>query len=60
MYQNYLTAGGIPGILIGSGNGIRKNVHLQQCISERFGLPLHLSPCEEEAATGAALFAGYF
>lgn len=60
MYQNYLTAGGAPGTLVGSGNGLRKNRHLQQCVSEKFGIPLRLSDCEEEAATGAALFAGSF
>lgn len=60
MYQTYLTAGGTPGTLVGSGNGLRKNRNLQQCVSEKFGLPLQLSSCEEEAATGAALFAGYF
>ena len=60
MYQDYLTAGGVPGTLVGSGNGLRKNRYLQQCVSEKFGMPLHLSDCEEEAATGAALFAGSF
>jgi len=43
--------------LIGSGNGLRKNVYLQQCFSRLFGQPLLMSTCNEEAATGAALFA---
>ena len=60
MYDAYLAAGGLPKPLIGSGNGLRKNKHLQQCVSEKFGLPLQLSLCCEEAATGAALFAGHF
>ena len=60
MYQTYLSSGGKPATLIGSGNGLRKNKYLRQCISEKFDLPLQLSSCVEEAATGAALFAGYF
>ena len=60
MYQTYLASGGTPAALIGSGNGLRKNKYLRQCISEKFDLPLQLSSCVEEAATGAALFAGYF
>ena len=60
MYQDYLAAGGLPGCLVGSGNGLRKNKYLRQCVSEKFGMSVHLSDCEEEAATGAALFAGSF
>lgn len=59
LYQSYRAAGGNSPVLIGSGNGLRKNRHLQQCICQKFGMPLTLSRCEEEAATGAALFAGY-
>ncbi|MBQ6834165.1 MAG: hypothetical protein IJO55_07100 [Lachnospiraceae bacterium] len=44
--------------IIGSGNGIRKNIHLQQIAEERFSMKLELSPCREEAACGAAI-AGY-
>lgn len=44
-------------ILVGSGNGIRKNAYLQRLIREKFSLPFVLSPCAEEAALGAALFA---
>ena len=43
--------------LVGSGNGIRRNEALQKIFSERFNMPLTLSPFEEEAAYGAALFA---
>lgn len=46
-----------PQRLIGSGNGLRKNVHFQKVVSEQFEMPLVLSECEEEAAVGAALYA---
>ena len=57
MYLHYRNAGGQDVALIGSGNGLRKNIHLQNCFSERFGQQLILSECNEEAATGAAQFA---
>ena len=57
MYARYLQAGGTSVELIGSGNGLRKNIHLQNCFSQLFGQPLRMSNCMEEAATGAALFA---
>lgn len=57
MYALYLRAGGKPVKLLGSGNGLRRNPWLQQCFSEKFGLPLQLSDCREEAATGAAAYA---
>lgn len=53
----YEAAGGAPAPLIGSGNGLRKNPFLQDCIRETFGRELRLSSCNEEAATGAARFA---
>lgn len=43
--------------MIGSGNGIRKNVHLQKIAAEKFGMELELSRCTEEAACGAAIAA---
>ena len=43
--------------LVGSGNAIRKNPVLQQCIADRFGMALQISPFPEEAAVGAARFA---
>lgn len=58
MYLRYVEAGGKTVEMIGSGNGLRKNPHLQSCFSRLFGQPLVLSDCREEAATGAALFAG--
>ena len=57
MYRQYLSAGGNPVRLMGSGNGLRRNIHLQALFSERFGQTLAMSQCTEEAATGAALFA---
>ena len=41
--------------LIGSGNGIRKNLPLQKVIEETYGLPLKIPANTEEAAFGAAL-----
>lgn len=60
MYLRFLAAGGTPAALIGSGNGLRKNIHLQNCFSRMFGQALVMSECKEEAATGAALFAQNF
>ena len=58
MYESYLNAGGqVPAVLIGSGNGLRKNPHLCRIFEEAFGLPLVLSKNEEEAACGAAIYA---
>lgn len=42
--------------MIASGNGIRKNRHLQEIMSKTFGMSLHLAEREEEAAYGAAVF----
>lgn len=42
-------------ILVGSGNGIKKNPLLHQALEERFGLPIKLSTIQEEAAFGACL-----
>ncbi len=36
-------------------NALRKNSLLQSMVEEVFNLPLELSPCIEEAATGAAI-----
>ena len=42
---------------MGSGNGLRKNPLLQTLFSERFQMPLSMTPFEEEAAYGCALYA---
>lgn len=61
MYLKYsLKASVRGGKLIGSGNGLRKNSHFCKTVSERFGMPLIMSACEEEAAVGAALYAASF
>ena len=58
MYRSFLDAGGTaPETIIGSGNGLRKNDHLCRTFERVFGCPLILSSCEEEAATGAAMYA---
>lgn len=59
LYQRYQTmlngAAPVHCRMIGSGNGIRKNVHLQKIISDKFAMELNLSRCTEEAACGAAI-----
>ena len=60
MYERYLTAGGLPLPLYGSGNGLRLNRHLRTAMEKSFGLPLHLAENKEEAACGAALFAAWW
>ena len=58
MYQGFLDAGGAkPEAMIGSGNGLRKNRHLQKAFERVFSCPMTLSRCEEEAACGAARWA---
>ena len=57
MYLKYQSLGGKPVTLIGSGNGLRKNTHLQNGFAAKFGQPIFMSGCIEEAATGAALYA---
>lgn len=58
MYLRYIRSGGQPVAMFGSGNGLRKNIHLRECFARLFGQQLIMSGCMEEAATGAALFAG--
>lgn len=41
--------------IVASGNGLRRNHLLRQALEDRFGLPVILSACAEEAALGAAL-----
>lgn len=45
-----------PKIMVGSGNGIRKNQPLKNIIKNRFGLDLVMPEQNEEAAFGAMLF----
>ena len=59
MYRGFLQAGGRkPSQMIGSGNGLRKNRHLQKAFERVFSCPMTLSRFEEEAACGAARWAG--
>ena len=44
--------------LVVSGNGIRNNKVLQYYLKEKFGMPLKIPENNEEAAFGAAYFAG--
>ncbi|MGV8982528.1 sedoheptulokinase [Clostridium sp.] len=43
-------------VLVGSGNGIRRNKHLQRIFEELFKLKLKIPAHDEEASYGAALF----
>lgn len=43
-------------VLVGSGNGIRRNKYLQTILEEVFQLKLQMPVHEEEAAYGAAMF----
>lgn len=57
MYAGYLEKGGTaPGLLLGSGNGLRRNPQLQAILETTFGAPLALSQSLEEAACGAAIY----
>lgn len=43
--------------IVGAGNGIRKNRHLVSLLERTFGQTLSISPYDEDAAVGAALYA---
>lgn len=58
MYRGYLNKGGItPSVMFGSGNGLRKNPYLCSTFEKIFSCPLILSQNNEEAASGAAIYA---
>jgi sedoheptulokinase len=44
--------------IVGAGNGIRKSLFLTSLIENRFAVPVEVARHEEEAAFGAALYAG--
>ncbi len=46
-----------PQYLIGSGNGLRKNRHLQKIFEDAFGMRMQIPVHKEEASYGAALYA---
>jgi len=58
LYDMYKAMGVHKTSLVGSGNGIRKNSHLAKNAEDMFGLKMKI-PCHmEEAAVGAAMYAG--
>ena len=58
LYEEMLREGAPrAGVLIGSGNGIRRNPALRMAFERVFDLPMRIPAHEEEAAYGAALFA---
>lgn len=58
MYREYLEKGGKPfAVMVGSGNGLRRNQHLCRIFEKVYGCELLLSEREEEAACGAAMYA---
>jgi sedoheptulokinase len=60
----HMDGAGKRSLLIGSGNGIRKNAYLRKTLAERFKMPILIPKHIEEAAYGCALFAltacGYY
>ena len=50
----YRGSGETRGLLVGAGNGLRKNAALRQALERLFGMPLIVPPYGEEAARGAA------
>lgn len=59
LYDQALQAGvGLRTRLVGSGNGLRRNALLRDCVKAAFGMPVSLPVHTEEAAYGAALLAG--
>ena len=55
LYDMYTAAGEKKSILVGSGNGLRKNPALQSIFEQTFGMKLLTPQHKEEAAFGAAL-----
>jgi len=45
--------------IVMSGNGARQNPLFVKAVADRFGVPATVAECVEEAATGAALLAGF-
>ena len=56
LYQMYRTMDVTRNGIIGSGNGIRKNVKVVEVMEDYFGEKLKIPVHKEEAAYGAALF----
>ena len=58
LHSMYEQMGVVRKGLVGSGNGIRKNMYLADIAQNKFSLELKMPNHNEEAAVGAALFAG--
>jgi sedoheptulokinase len=54
LFGFYSDSGEKRGLLVGAGNGLRKNAALRQALERLFGMPLAIPPYGEEAARGAA------
>jgi sedoheptulokinase len=58
IYEFYRGSGIRRDLLVGAGNGLRKNAALRQALEQCFGMPLRVAPFREEAAHGAAKMGG--
>lgn len=56
LYEMYQSSGFEHSVLVGSGNGLRKNILLRKLLEETFGMKLYIPKHKEEAAYGAALY----
>lgn len=59
IYQNVPKLNQDSKVLIGSGNGLRKNQLLQRIVEDTFGKKILIPVFEEEASCGAALYSLY-
>jgi len=57
LHAFYRESGQGRSLLVGAGNGLRKNAALRQALERLFGMPLMVPPYGEEAARGAASIA---
>ena len=56
MYREMCSMTGSKAVqLVGSGNGLRRNVLMRELVEERFRMPVKIPRYEEEAACGAAM-----
>ncbi len=59
LYDLYESFGEMKSHIVASGGAVKKNIVLQNLLSERFGMSVSLNNVDEEAATGVALFSAY-
>ncbi len=57
LYSLYNSFGEERKILVGTGNGVRKNLHFVKCVESLFGANLKIPAHSEETSFGSALFA---